>query len=103
MQNKKQTPIIYVEKNTESEWLTLADIGEDELTDEQKEIVAQFEALAENYCQQVEKLDWKLLEEYHKLKKNNHIDDALLSILEETVHQLTQRQYYPGYKRNKIK
>ncbi len=51
MKNKKQPPVIFVEKDTETEFLTLADIGEDELTDEQREIVAQFDALAEDYYQ----------------------------------------------------
>jgi hypothetical protein len=43
MKNKKQAPVIFVEKDTDTGFLTLADIDEDELTDEQKAIVVQFE------------------------------------------------------------
>ena len=86
--------------------LTLADINEDELTDEQKAIVAQFEKLAEKYCQQVEALDRTAVDDYFKLlKEHKGIDnaDAVVQILNETLHQLMQRRYFPGNKRGEIK
>ena len=104
MKNNKQSLVSSMMTDTGTVPLTLADINEDELTDEQKAIVAQFENLAEAYLHKVEKLNSTLVRDYKKfLKKHNGADDALVQILNETLHQLTLRKYFPGYRKNKIK
>jgi transcriptional regulatory protein LevR len=70
MVQKKQTPAVYfVAQDTDAEWLTRADIDEHELTEEQKEVVTEFEQLAQMYSQQVDLLDFKLVRNYQKLLK----------------------------------
>ena len=104
MKNNKQTLVSYVMTDTGTVPLTLADINEDELTDEQKKIVSQFENLAGTYLSQVEKLNSSLVRDYMKfLKKHKGADEVIVQILNETLHQLTLRQYFPGYRKNKIK
>ncbi len=104
MKNNKQTLVSYVMTDTGTVPLTLADINEDELTDEQKKIVSQFENLAEAYQSKVEQLNSTLVRDYKKfLKKHNDADEVIVQILNETLHQLTLRQYFPGYRKNKIK
>ena len=104
MKNNKQTLVSYVMTDTGTVPLTLADINEDELTDEQKKIVLQFENLAEAYQSKVEQLNSTLVRDYTKfLKKHNDADEVIVQILNETLHQLTLRKYFPGYRKNKIK
>ena len=104
MKNNKQSLVSYMMTDTGTVPLTLADINEDELTDEQKAIVAQFENLAEAYLHKVEKLNSTLVRDYKKfLKKHKSADEVIIQILNETLHQLILRQYFPGYRKNKIK
>ena len=104
MKNNKQSLVSYVMTDTGTVPLTLADINEDELTDEQKKIVSQFESLAEAYLRKVEKLNSILDRDYKKfLKKHKGADEVIVQILHETLHQLTLRKYFPGYRKNKIK
>ena len=104
MKNNKQSLVSYMMTDTGTVPLTLADINDEKLTDEQKKIVSQFENLAEAYQSKVEQLNSTLVRDYKKfLKKHNGADDALVQILNETLHQLTLRKYFPGYRKNKIK
>src|SRR5260370_15129113 len=92
MKSNKQSLVSHVMTDTGTVPLTLADINEDELTDEQKKIVSQFESLAEAYLRKVEKLDSTLVTNYHKLlKKHKEADNAIVQILNETLHHLTRR------------
>ena len=104
MKNNKRSLVSYVMTDTGTVPLTLADINEGELTDEQKKIVSQFENLAEAYLRKVEKLNSTLITDFTKfLKKHKDADDVIVQILHETLHQLTLRKYFPGYRKNKIK
>src|SRR5260370_20751361 len=90
MKSNKQSLVSYVMTDTGTVPLTLADINEGELTDEQKKIVSQFENLAEAYLRKVEKLNSSLVIDYKKfLKKHKDVDEVIVQILNETLHQLT--------------
>lgn len=104
MKNNKQSLVSYVMTDTGTVPLTLADIIEEELTDEQRAIVLQFENLAAAYLRKVEKLNSSLVRDYKKfLKKHKGADEVIVQILNETLHQFTLRKYFPGYRKNKIK
>jgi hypothetical protein len=104
MVRKKQPPAVYfVQGGTHAAWLTLSDIADHELTEEQKELVAAFEQLAQTYDRQVPALNSKLISDYQKLLKKHpeKADNAIVTILDETLHQLLMRKYNPGLRKSR--